>query len=36
MGISNEVRFVQYRRTLKISLFFIAIAIFFIVKAIYN
>jgi hypothetical protein len=36
MGRSNAERFVQYRTTLKISLFFIAVAIFVIVKAIYN
>ena len=36
MRKSNIKRFFQYRTTLKISLFFIAVAIFIIVKAIYN
>jgi hypothetical protein len=36
MDLSNKKRFTQYRRMLKISLVFIAIAIFTIVRAIYN
>lgn len=36
MSISNARRSIQYRRTLKISLLLIAIAIFIIVRAIYN
>lgn len=36
MGKSNRKRFSQYRRTLKISLLLVAIAIFIIVRAIYN
>jgi len=36
LGESNKKRFSQYRRTLKISLFFIAIVIFIIVQTVYN
>jgi len=36
LGKSNKKRFSQYRRTLKISLFFIAIVIFIIVQTVYN
>lgn len=36
MGKSNKKRFLQYKTALKISLFFIAVVIFIIVKTIYN